>query len=174
MVPYLEKTMEFRQLKYFCAIADSGSISRAAQQVFIAQSALSKQIAELETELHVNLLNRSRSGVTLTEEGKIFYEYAQAIQKQINDARAAVNHASGAICHRVRLRELWNLRCIPREDRGLAISRDASLMPADPMGDVDRENSSNKTSRDLQVTTRATKSYVEQPIRCDTTRWELG
>ncbi len=89
--------MEFRQLKYFCAIADSGSISRAAQQVFIAQSALSKQIAELEAELHVTLLHRSRSGVSLTEEGKIFYEYAQAIQKQINDARAAVNLASGTM-----------------------------------------------------------------------------
>jgi LysR family transcriptional regulator, nitrogen assimilation regulatory protein len=94
---FSENTVEFRQLKYFCAIADSGSISRAAQQVYIAQSALSKQIAELEAELQVLLLHRSRSGVTLTEEGKIFYEYALAIQKQINDARAAVGHASGAV-----------------------------------------------------------------------------
>jgi LysR family transcriptional regulator, nitrogen assimilation regulatory protein len=95
MVGQQENTVEFRQLKYFCAIADSGSISRAAQQVFIAQSALSKQITELEIELQVSLLHRSRSGVTLTEEGKIFYEYAQAIQKQINDARTAVSHTSG-------------------------------------------------------------------------------
>ncbi len=82
------------------------------------------------------------------------------------------NRASGATCRRALLRELLNLQCIPLEDRGLANERDASLMPADPTGDVDLENSSNKTSRDLQATTRAMQSFVEPPIRCDTTQWE--
>ena len=70
--------MELRQFKYFVAIVDCGSLSRAAQQLFIAQSALSKQMAELEAELGTQLLLRSRNGVAMTEAGKVFYEYATA------------------------------------------------------------------------------------------------
>ena len=82
--------MELRQLKYFVGIVDAGSVSRAAQCLFIAQSALSKQISELERELGVQLLVRGRSGVLMTESGKVFYDYAQGILKQLDDARTAV------------------------------------------------------------------------------------
>lgn len=82
--------MEFRQLKYFVGIVDAGSVSYAAQCLFIAQSALSKQISDLEQELGVQLLVRGRGGVQVTESGKVFYEYAQGILKQIDDARTAV------------------------------------------------------------------------------------
>ena len=82
--------MEMRQLKYFLAVANSGSLSRAALEVFVAQSALSKQIAELEDELGVKLLSRSRTGVSVTEAGQIFYSYAQAILKQLSDVKSAV------------------------------------------------------------------------------------
>jgi LysR family transcriptional regulator, nitrogen assimilation regulatory protein len=82
--------LELRQLRYFLAVADSGSLSRAASEVFIAQSALSKQIAELEHELGVKLLQRSRTGVTVTEAGKTFYAYARAILKQVGDVKSAV------------------------------------------------------------------------------------
>jgi LysR family nitrogen assimilation transcriptional regulator len=89
--------MELRQLKYFIAVADSGSLSRAALEVFVAQSALSKQIAELEDELEVQLLYRGRSGVTVTEAGKTFYAYAQAVLKQLNDVKTAVRSSPKAI-----------------------------------------------------------------------------
>lgn len=79
-----------RQLRYFLAVADHGSLSRAALEVFIAQSALSKQIAELEGELGVQLLFRGRHGVSMTEAGQTFYSYAQAILKQLTDVKAAV------------------------------------------------------------------------------------
>jgi LysR family nitrogen assimilation transcriptional regulator len=89
--------MELRQFKYFVAIVDCGSLSRAAQQLFIAQSALSKQMAELESELGTQLLLRSRNGVAMTEAGKVFYEYAQGITKQVSDAKAAVHVASDSV-----------------------------------------------------------------------------
>ena len=89
--------MELRQFKYFVAIVDSGSLSRAAQQLYVAQSALSKQMAELESELDTQLLVRSRNGVAMTEAGKTFYEYAQGITKQVGDAKAAVHAAADAI-----------------------------------------------------------------------------
>jgi LysR family transcriptional regulator, nitrogen assimilation regulatory protein len=89
--------LEFRQLRYFVSVVDSGSMSRAAEQLHIAQSALSKQISDLELELKISLLNRGRSGATVTDAGKIFYGYAQAIQKQIADARLAVLKDSHAV-----------------------------------------------------------------------------
>jgi LysR family nitrogen assimilation transcriptional regulator len=93
--------MELRQFKYFVAIVDSGSVSQAARTLFVAQSALSKQISDLESELDAQLLERTSSGVHVTETGKIFYEYSLAILKQIDDVRAAVksseNHIVGNV-----------------------------------------------------------------------------
>lgn len=86
--------MEFRQLKYFLAVVDSGSISKAAARLFIAQSALSQQILQLEEYLGTTLLHRSSRGVSMTESGLAFYEHAQAIMRQIGYARAAVTQQS--------------------------------------------------------------------------------
>lgn len=89
--------MEIRQFKYFLAIVENRSVSRAAEHLHVAQSALSKQLSELEAELGVQLLSRSRNGVATTEAGKVFYEYAQGITKQISDARAAVLRSSDTV-----------------------------------------------------------------------------
>lgn len=82
--------MELRQLRYFVAIVDHGSLSRAARVLHIAQPALTQQLRRLEQELHAQLLHRSAQGVLSTDAGKIFYEHAQAILKQVDDARSAV------------------------------------------------------------------------------------
>lgn len=82
--------MEFRQLRYFVAIVDHGSLSRAALVLHVAQPALTQQLRQLEEELGAQLLHRSAQGVVSTEAGKIFYEHAQAILKQVADARSAV------------------------------------------------------------------------------------
>ena len=89
--------MELRQFKYFLSIVENKSLSRAAEHLHVAQSALSKQIAELESELGVQLLSRSRNGVAMTEAGKVFYDYALGITKQISDARAAVLRSSDTV-----------------------------------------------------------------------------
>lgn len=82
--------MELRQLRYFVAIVDHGSLSRAARVLHIAQPALTQQIRQLEDELAALLLHRSAQGVIATDAGKVFYEYALAILKQVQDARQAV------------------------------------------------------------------------------------
>lgn len=82
--------MELRQLRYFVAIVDHGSMSRAAGVLHIAQPALTQQIRQLEEELGAQLLHRSAQGVLCTDAGKTFYEHAQAILKQVSDARSAV------------------------------------------------------------------------------------
>jgi LysR family nitrogen assimilation transcriptional regulator len=82
--------MELRQLRYFVAIVDHGSLSRAARVLHIAQPALTQQIRQLEEELEAQLLHRSAQGVIATDAGKTFYEHAQAILKQVTDAKSAV------------------------------------------------------------------------------------
>lgn len=82
--------MELRQLRYFVAIVDHGSLSRAALVLHVAQPALTQQLRQLEEELGAQLLHRSAHGVLSTDAGKIFYEHAQAILKQVADARSAV------------------------------------------------------------------------------------
>ncbi|HWW73370.1 MAG TPA: LysR family transcriptional regulator, partial [Duganella sp.] len=86
--------MELRQLRYFVAIVDHGSLSRAALVLHVAQPALTQQLRQLEEELGVQLLHRSAQGVLSTDAGKIFYEHAQAILKQVADARSAVTQSA--------------------------------------------------------------------------------
>ena len=83
--------MELRQLRYFVAIADSGSFSKAAERVFVAQSALSHQLAQLEGELDAALFHRSRRGVTLTEAGSRFFPHAVSILRQAEEAIASAH-----------------------------------------------------------------------------------
>ena len=87
--------MELRQLRYVIAIAKSGSLSKAAEQVFVAQSALSHQLAQLEEELGAPLFHRSRRGVEPTEAGRVFLAHATAILRQVEDARLAVQAVGG-------------------------------------------------------------------------------
>ncbi len=86
--------MELRQLRYFVSIVDHGSLSRAALVLHIAQPALTQQLRQLEDELGAQLLHRSAQGVLSTDAGKIFYQHAQAILKQVADAKSAVTQST--------------------------------------------------------------------------------
>jgi LysR family nitrogen assimilation transcriptional regulator len=86
--------MELRQLRYFVAIVDHGSLSRAALVLHVAQPALTQQLRQLEGELGAQLLHRSAQGVVSTDAGKIFYEHALAILKQVADAQVAVTQST--------------------------------------------------------------------------------
>lgn len=66
--------MDINKLYYFFAAAESDSFTRAAEHCHIAQTTMSKYIAQLEEETGCTLFLRSKSGLTLTEEGKRFYE----------------------------------------------------------------------------------------------------
>ena len=93
--------MELRQLRYFVAIAKHGSFSRAAQFIYVAQSALSYQIAQLEESLGMRLFHRLARGVTLTEAGIAFLPQAVSILRQADDAKASlhsmVGHPTGKV-----------------------------------------------------------------------------
>jgi LysR family transcriptional regulator, hydrogen peroxide-inducible genes activator len=82
--------MELQQLRYFCAIADTGSFSRAAQKTHVSQPSLSQQIRKLEDELGTRLFDRLGRTVELTELGRAFLPRARAVLRDLEAARTDV------------------------------------------------------------------------------------
>jgi DNA-binding transcriptional LysR family regulator len=78
--------MELRHLRYFKAVADELNFTRAASRLRVAQSAVSSQIQDLENELGVVLLERSRRRVTLTAAGEAFVQASERILQSVEDA----------------------------------------------------------------------------------------
>ncbi len=79
--------MEFHQLTYFLAAAQTQNFRRAAEQCLVAQSALSRQIAALENELDVALFTRHKKRVTLTSEGMEFARYVRNAMEQLQEGQ---------------------------------------------------------------------------------------
>jgi len=71
--------MELRHLRYFVAVGEALNFTRAAEKLHLAQPSLSRQIQDLEEEIGVRLLNRSRQGVSLTASGKSFLADAKRV-----------------------------------------------------------------------------------------------
>ena len=78
--------MELRHLRYFMAVAESRSFSRAAQELGIAQPPLSQQIKSLETELNVQLFDRTTHPIQLTIAGQTFVQEVRAILRHVDQA----------------------------------------------------------------------------------------
>lgn len=76
--------MNFLHMKYAVEIAETNSINKAAEKLFVGQSNLSRAIKELETSLGVILFERSAKGMTLTPDGEIFVRYAKTLLKQVD------------------------------------------------------------------------------------------
>ena len=85
--------MELRHLRYLVAVAEQQSFSRAAAHLHVSQSAISEQMADLEDEVGVRLLERGHRRTDLTEPGKIFLEHAQRVLEM---SRTAVLEAQRA------------------------------------------------------------------------------
>jgi DNA-binding transcriptional LysR family regulator len=108
--------MELRHLRYFVAIAEERSFTRAAERLWIAQPGLSSQIRRLESELGVRLFERHTRGVDLTDAGELFLERARATLAAADDARATGRDLEAGLVGSVRL--------------GLAKEATASLTPS--------------------------------------------
>ena len=74
--------MTLTQLNYFITIAETKSINKAAEQLYVSQPSLTSAVQELEKELGITLLNRSGRGVTLTNDGAEFLLYAKQLYGQ--------------------------------------------------------------------------------------------
>ena len=87
-------TPELRQLRYFVAIAEEGSLTRAAARLHIAQQSLSQQVRTLEAQLGATLFERSSRGVTLTDVGAVLLREARPVLARAERAAEAVRRAA--------------------------------------------------------------------------------
>src|SRR5439155_1335138 len=98
MVAILEKAwtqMQIHQLRYFCAVARTGSFTRAAQHEHLAQPSLSQQVRKLEDELGTRLFDRLGRTVRLTQMGEAFLPRAEAILRQVGAAKLEIQEMAG-------------------------------------------------------------------------------
>jgi DNA-binding transcriptional LysR family regulator len=105
--------VELRHLRYFVAIAEEGSFSRAAERLWVAQPGLSTQVRRLEAELGVKLLERHTRGVDLTPAGALFLERARLALAAAETAGATGRDLDAGVAGSLRLgvagRARWQL-----------------------------------------------------------------
>jgi DNA-binding transcriptional LysR family regulator len=122
--------MEFRQLRYFIAVAERLSYSKAAEELHISVSPLSRQIRQLEDEFSVRLFERDRRRVALTEAGNLF----------LQDAKALVSHMAQVADHMQQAR---------KGEAGI-VRAGIALHLADKVGNVVVEHSKRYPAVDIQ------------------------
>ncbi|MGW2633932.1 LysR family transcriptional regulator [Streptomyces chattanoogensis] len=90
--------VDTRLLRYFVAVAEEGTLTRAAARLFVSQPALTKQIKQLETQLGVRLFSRSRTGMALTEPGRALAERVPGLladwDQALRETKSAANRAA--------------------------------------------------------------------------------
>lgn len=87
--------MDFKRLRYFCAVVEHGSLTKAAQALHIAQPPLSRRLRELEEEIGVALFNRDGRTITPTDAGKHLYQRAGDILRDIEAAAQETRMMAG-------------------------------------------------------------------------------
>jgi DNA-binding transcriptional LysR family regulator len=98
--------MELRRIRYFVAVAELLHFRRAAEQLHLAQPALSQHVRKLELELGVDLFRRSKRAVTLTPAGVVFLDEARRILRQADTAARAVRDVGEGSLGRLRIGHL--------------------------------------------------------------------
>jgi LysR family hydrogen peroxide-inducible transcriptional activator len=89
--------MELHQLRYFCAVARTGSFTRAAEEEGVAQPTLSQQVKRLEDDLGLPLFERRGRSVRLTAGGELLLPQARGVLRQLSDARRSVLELRGGV-----------------------------------------------------------------------------
>lgn len=87
--------MDIKHLQYFIEVSNFNSFSRAANHLFITQPTISKMIKGLERELGVELFDRSRKQLVLTDAGKVILEQAKLIDKAFKNLEVELNNLTG-------------------------------------------------------------------------------
>jgi len=95
--------MDIKPLRYFQAIAEAGSFTRAAEQLHVAQPALSMAIKKLESELELTLFHRHERQISLTDEGQKLLDHSRRILQAIDDARLEMQELKGLTQGNVRV-----------------------------------------------------------------------
>src|SRR5262249_41744003 len=123
--------LELRHLRYFVALADAGSFTRAAEQLFIAQPTLSQQIRRLEQAIGTPLLYRRRGGLRLTAAGRGALAESRNVLAVVDHGLSQARRAAGLGRPRLRM-------VIPPDlPAALAVAAAAGLRSAAAAAQVD-------------------------------------
>src|SRR5207245_10673945 len=87
--------MQVHQLRYFCAVASTRNFTRAAEREHVSQPSLSQQVLKLEDELGAKLFDRLGRAVRLTPFGEVFFPRAEAILRQLSQAKQEIEEMAG-------------------------------------------------------------------------------
>lgn len=105
--------MVFRNYEYFAAIVEAGSLTRAAEQLYISQPSLSQYVKRLEANLGVELFDRSTSPLRLTYTGERYYQYVLQLMKLDENVRREFQDIKNQTSGRLRLGvALWRGACL--------------------------------------------------------------
>lgn len=118
--------MNLRQLKYFIGIVEAGNMTRAAEAMNVAQTALSAQVRQLEDDLGVALLVRHSRGTEPTEAGRLLYARGLAILKMVDETRRDTVALASSAHERVRFGITPALMLIVGADLIERVARDCS------------------------------------------------
>jgi LysR family cyn operon transcriptional activator len=99
----MSEPLDIRHLRYFLAVAEAGSFSRAADRLGISQPSVSQQMRDLETSLRVPLFQRRGKRILLTPRGLIFQEHARALLHQVENLLHELNGEPGELRGALRL-----------------------------------------------------------------------
>jgi DNA-binding transcriptional LysR family regulator len=99
--------MELRHLRTLEAIVRNGSFTRAAEELHLAQSALSQQVRRLEGELGLQVLRRTSRRVDLTPEGAVVLSYARRVLAEVDGLQAELEELTGVLRGRVGIGAMW-------------------------------------------------------------------
>ena len=100
--------MNFKQLEYFSAVAEAGSISGASRALHVAQPPISRQLALLEDELEVCLFLRNNKGVELTEAGRCLYQQSQQMFQSLRAMAASVRDVDAGVRGELKLGVIYS------------------------------------------------------------------
>ena len=95
--------IEIKPLRYFLKVADTLSFTRASEQLFVAQPAISMAIKKLERDFDVTLFHRRDRKISLTDEGRVLYEHAKKLVQQADQTQLAMEELSGLKTGEVRV-----------------------------------------------------------------------
>lgn len=100
--------MNFKQLEYFAAVAEEGSISGAARALHVAQPPVSRQLALLENELGVTLFLRTNKGVELTEAGQCLYQQSRRMFQSLRTMADSVRDVDAGVRGELKLGVIYS------------------------------------------------------------------